>query len=162
MAKEEIMNSQPKATITHFSAGNHFPSGLTVMLAGEQTGGKLAVLFLSDEPGSPGPPLHVHCNEDELFLITEGEYSFFAEGEWTDVGAGAVVYAPKGVAHCYRNIGTTTARHWTITTPAGFERYLPRFVEEMAKPNGPNRDRIDELNQEFGMVILGEQPPHSE
>jgi mannose-6-phosphate isomerase-like protein (cupin superfamily) len=131
------------------------------MLAGKQTGGKVAVLFLCDEPGAPGPPLHFHTNEDELFLVIEGEYSFFAEGEWTDVGAGAVIFAPKGVAHCYHNSGTTKASHWTITVPAGFERYLPRFLEERANPAGPDRERIDELNREFGIVILGGQPPRT-
>jgi mannose-6-phosphate isomerase-like protein (cupin superfamily) len=156
------MNSQPKAIIVQGGAGNHFTPETSIVLSGEQTSGTLAVLFFTDEPGSPGPPLHVHANEDELFLIAEGEYSFYADGHWADVSAGAVIYAPKGVAHCYRNIGRTTARHWTITTPSGFEQFLPRFVKEMANPNGPDRGRIAEINREYGMEILGEQPPRAE
>jgi mannose-6-phosphate isomerase-like protein (cupin superfamily) len=156
------MSTEPKATIAQFSADNPFPPGLSVMLKGEQTGGTLAVLCIADEPGAPGPPLHVHAHEDELILVIAGEYSFFAEGRWTDVGAGAVVYLPRGVAHCYRPIGTTPGRHWTLTTPAGFEQFLPRFLEETANPNGPDRDKLAALSREFGVVILGEQPARDE
>jgi mannose-6-phosphate isomerase-like protein (cupin superfamily) len=155
------MNTQPKAIIVQGGAGNHFTPETSIVLSGEQTRGTLAVLIFPDEPGPPGPPLHVHANDDELFLITEGEYRFYADGDWTDVGVGAVVYLPKGVAHCYYNSGTTTARHWTLTTPSGFERFLPRFVEEMAKPNGPDRGRIAEISREYGIEILGEQPPET-
>lgn len=148
------MNTQPSPIIVQPDAGKnlHFPGGdmASIMLSGEQTGGMLAKLACTQPPDS-GPPLHLHSNEDELFLMVEGNYSFFADGLWTEVGAGSAVYLPKGIAHCYRNIGTMTGRHWVITTPSGWERFMTRYADELANPDGINQDRIAEITQEHGI-----------
>ena len=90
----------------------HFPGGdmASIMLSGEQTDRALAVAACTQAPDS-GPPLHIHKNEDELFLLAEGHYSFFAEGRWVEVGAGGLVYLPKRIAHCYR-------KHWNNHWPS--------------------------------------------
>jgi len=132
-------------------------AGSSVLLGGAETGGQLAVLLLNVPPGG-GPPLHVHEREDELFLVMEGTISFFIDGRWTDVGPGGAVYLPKGTPHRFRNAGTTPARQWALTTPSGFEHFLPRFNEEMARPGGPDWARIVALHAEFGMTLLDEGP----
>jgi mannose-6-phosphate isomerase-like protein (cupin superfamily) len=120
--RQDSMKTQSKPFFVLPEAGKnlHFPGGdiASIMLSGEQTGGTLTVVAGTQAPDSC-PPLHIHRNEDEFFLLLEGRYSFFAEARWIEVGAGGVVYLPKGIAHCYRNIGTTTGRHWIITTPSG-------------------------------------------
>jgi uncharacterized cupin superfamily protein len=125
------------------------------MLGGEQTGGTLAVILGNVPPGT-GPPLHVHSRDDELFLVVEGTIRYFADDGWTDVGPGGVVYFPRGTPHRYRNAGTTPARQWILTTPSGFEHFLPRFNEEMARPGGPDRERIVALHAEYGYTLLDE------
>jgi len=143
-----------KPIIVQPEAGNtiHFPGGdiASIMLSGEQTRGTLAVLACTQAPDS-GPPLHIHNNEDELFLIVEGHYSFFANERWIEVGAGGAVYLPKGIAHCYRNIGTTIGRHWVITTPSGWERFMSDYAHELANPDGPDQNRIVEITREHGI-----------
>jgi uncharacterized cupin superfamily protein len=67
-----------------------FGNILSVMLEGEQTGGTISVMFEQTLPGGR-PPLHVHSNEDEIFLVSEGRISYFADGVWTEVGVGGVV-----------------------------------------------------------------------
>jgi len=50
-----------------------------VATAGET--GNQHFAFEAVEPPGGGPPLHVHLAEDELFLVTEGEMSFYIDGE---------------------------------------------------------------------------------
>jgi mannose-6-phosphate isomerase-like protein (cupin superfamily) len=152
------MNTQPKPIFVQPEAGKnlHFPGGdiASIMLSGDQTGGMLAVVACTQAPDS-GPPLHIHRNEDELFLIVEGHYSFFAEERWVEVGPGGLVYLPKGIAHCYRNIGTTTGRHWVITAPSGWELFMTQYAKELANPQGPDQNRMLEIGREHGIEFEG-------
>src|SRR5215207_9113826 len=86
-----------------------------------------------------------------VILVVEGHYSFFAEERWVEVGPGGLVYLPKGIAHCYRNIGTTTGRTWIITTPSGWELYMFQYAKELANPEGPDQNRILEIGREHGV-----------
>lgn len=40
---------------------------------GEGTGGRFALWETTTPPGNPGPPPHIHHNEDEVFYLLEGE-----------------------------------------------------------------------------------------
>jgi len=136
-----------------------FGNTLSVMLNGEQTGGAFSVMSELTPPGG-GPPLHVHSNEDELFLVVEGRISYLAGGNWTEVGAGGLVYLPRGVEHCYRNVGDTPSRHWIITRPSGFEEFFARCADEFAQTGGPDMNRIVEIHHDHGIDLIGED--HSE
>ncbi len=158
-------SSQAQPTIVQPGAGkalSFLSDGPTsVMLGGEQTGGTLAVVLHDATPGT-GPPLHVHARDDELFLVVEGTISYFTSGRWTDVGPGGLVYFPKGTPHCFQNRGTTPARHWIVTTPAGFDQFVTRSNADMAAAatlsggDGPDKDRMVALLTEYGMTLLDE------
>ena len=130
-----------------------FGDTLTVLLDGAQTDGKLTVMLDVTPPGG-GPPLHVHSREDELFQVVEGQISYFAAGQWTEIGPGGVVFFPRGVPHCYRNVGTTPSTHWILTTPSGFEHFFAACAEEFAQPGGPQMERIVAIHREYGIELL--------
>lgn len=130
-----------------------FGDVLSVLLSGEQTDNKLTVMFDVTPPGV-GPPPHVHSSEDEFFLVVEGRISYFAEGEWTEVGVGGAVYFPRGVVHCYRNDGETPSKHWILTTPSGFENFFGAIAAEFAKPGDPDMPRIVEISREHGIEYV--------
>lgn len=125
-----------------------FGAEIAFMLTEENTGGVMTV-GLASVPAGAGPPAHIQA-EDEVFLILEGRYSITAEGVTTEAGPGAVVWLPRGCAHSFRNVGETTARHWAITTPCGFERFFADAGEIFAAPGGPDRARIVALAAEHG------------
>ncbi len=152
------MNTTSKPVIVQPGQGKElhaFGEVLSVLLAGEQTGGTLTVMF-DITPPEVGPPLHVHSKEDELFLVVEGRISYFTEGHWTEVAPGGAVFMPRGSTHCYKNVGSTPSKHWIITTPAGFESFFARCADEFCKSGGPEISRIVEISQEHGIELLGE------
>ena len=152
------MNTPSKPAIVQPGGGTDlhaFGDVVSVMLGGEQTSGTLTVAFDVTPPGG-GPPPHVHGNEDELFLVVEGQLSYFVEGQWTEVGAGGAVYLPRGTTHCYRNVGATPSRQWILTTPSGFERFFARCANEFAKPGGPDMQQIVAIHQDHGIALVGE------
>ena len=92
--------------------------------------------------------------ELEIFLVIEGRISYCANGEWTEVGPGGVVYLPRETPHGFRNVGKTPSRHWIITTPSGFEVFFSRCADEFAKASPPDMGRIAEIFNEHGITLL--------
>lgn len=139
--------------IVHGDGGtvvNAFGSAIRFMLTAEHTAGTLTLGLASVPPGD-GPPPHLHEAEDELFIILEGRYSFLADGAWTEAGPGAVVYLPRGCVHTFRNAGDTTARHWVLTTPSGFESFYRKSAEVFAAAGAPDMGRVMEIAGQHGI-----------
>src|SRR5262252_8365722 len=86
---------------------------LKIKISSRDTNGAFAV-FEGHTPPLEGPPLHRHRNEDEWWYILEGEYLFEVDGKEIYASAGATVFAPRGSAHTFQNIGHKPG--WTITT----------------------------------------------
>jgi quercetin dioxygenase-like cupin family protein len=130
-----------------------FGDQMTVKLAAEQTQSALSLLVDVIPPGG-GPPPHYHLNEDELFILHEGRVSYFVNGQWTALGPGGVVFAPRGHVHTFRNVGDRLARQSVLTTPSGFETFFARCAAEFAKPGGPDQARIVAISAEHGIHYL--------
>ena len=126
-----------------------FGSEIQFMLTGEDTGDTLAV-GVATVPAGNGPPPHIHHDEDELFLIIEGEYRVCLDGEWSTVGPGGVVYLPRGCAHSFEVIGQTVGRHWALTTSGSFARFFTKSAEVFAVPGPPDFARLAALAAAHG------------
>jgi quercetin dioxygenase-like cupin family protein len=99
-----------------------------ITLTGDQTGGVLSIVEVTEPPGSAAP-LHVHHREDETFWILEGEVTFEVGGSTIRAGVGDVVFGPRDVPHRY-TVGDAGCRMLFIMTPAGFEG----LVRDMSVP----------------------------
>ena len=97
---------------------------------GEQTGGAYS-LFEIASPSGGGPPPHIQHREDESFYLLEGEYEFLVEGRIFRVGAGSLIYVPRGHLHAHKNAGEGTGRLLLSQTPGGSHE---RFFEEIGEP----------------------------
>ena len=108
----------------------------TILITGEQTAGRYALIDMFVPPGG-GPPPHRHLAEDELFTITEGSITFAAGEETRSVSAGESVFVPRGTRHSYRNDGEAPARMIAVYTPAGMEGWFREVCTPVGDPTEP-------------------------
>jgi quercetin dioxygenase-like cupin family protein len=128
----------------------------------ETTAGRVAVIeHLA--PRGHGSPLHVHTAEDEWFYVTEGELTFWVDGEVIVAPAGSFVFGPRGLPHTFV-VSSDEARFLLVTEPAGFERFTralgtPAPTREIPPPatEPPDIEALAKLASSFGIQIVG--PP---
>ena len=90
-------------------------------LQGYHLGANVSVIVVDAPPGG-GPKLHRHPYE-EVFVVQEGNATFTACDETTEVAGGQVVVVPAGVPHGFVNPGVGPLQQIDIH-PTG------RFVTE--------------------------------
>lgn len=100
------------------------------ILSTEETGGAMSIVDSVSPPYS-GPPLHIHHDADETFILLTGDVEFYLDGHRFVRGPGQTVFVPRGREHTFRVVSDTPSRHIVILTPGGFEG----FFAEMAKGN---------------------------
>ena len=134
----------------------------TVKASSETTGGRVAVIEHRAPQGS-GSPLHLHCNEDEWFYVTEGELTFWIGDDRITAPAGSFVYGPRGIPHAFA-ISSPQARFILVTEPAGFEAFMRSLAQpatERTLPPAtaapPAPEQMMAAAAEYGIEILG--PP---
>jgi mannose-6-phosphate isomerase-like protein (cupin superfamily) len=131
-----------------------------ITLSGEQTGGALSIIEVTEQPNAVGP-LHVHHREDETFWILEGDVRIEVAGTVVDAGPGDVVFGPRGVPHRY-TVGDAGCRMLFILTPGGFEM----LVRDMSVPAGsrtppppsaeePDWEHVAAVAAAYGCELLG-------
>jgi|GEM_PF-3741307 len=103
---------------------------------GSTTGGALAVLEHSGERGYSSP-LHRHRDDEETFIVLDGELRVEVDGVTQSAGAGAAAMLPRGLAHSFV-VTSKEARFLTIHTPAGFEAFAVRAGEPAASFDAPH------------------------
>lgn len=141
----------------------HLGSLLTIKATGAETGGRYSVVeYLA--PRGPATPLHRHRDEDELFLLHDGEVAFVVGDETIEAEAGDLVHAAAGIGHALV-IRSDTARFSVVTVPAGFEQF---FVDtgELARSDGlppassppPDPERLTAEAARHHVEILGPPP----
>ncbi|MBC7593515.1 MAG: quercetin 2,3-dioxygenase [Kineosporiaceae bacterium] len=115
-------------------------------------------------PQGFAPPFHRHENEDEAFLVLEGELTFWNDETRSSAGPGSFVMLPRGLEHTWR-VDSPTARVLNILSPAGFERFFMDAGEparELAMPpalNGPpDVERLAHISAEYQVEITGPPP----
>ncbi len=76
------------------------------------------------EPGSQGPPVHIHHEHDEGFYVISGHFGFVLDAVTTYGKPGAHVLVPKGHAHSFWNAGARPAKLLLIVSPPGLDQYF--------------------------------------
>jgi mannose-6-phosphate isomerase-like protein (cupin superfamily) len=98
----------------------------TLRLRGRDTNGAMSVFQNVIAPGR-GTPLHVHWEADEAFFVVSGVVDFVIGEERLAQPSGSLLFAPRGVPHCFANLGQTAATLLVVFTPASMEDMFERF-----------------------------------
>ncbi|MES2647220.1 MAG: cupin domain-containing protein [Bacteroidota bacterium] len=131
------------------------------LLSSEDTNNALSIVEFKMLAGTE-PPAHIHYNEDEVFIIKQGELTFFIGDNPVKAYIGDVIFAPRGVAHSF-TINTESATMLTIMTPGGFDKFFwkqstPYSAGEPVKPVGPPTqsaiNAVVKLAEEFGVRFV--------
>jgi mannose-6-phosphate isomerase-like protein (cupin superfamily) len=96
--------------------------GIRLLVDSAATGGTLAVLVCEAPQASPGPPLHIHPNSDETFVVLDGTLLLHADGRTHTVAAGGSLFVPRGTRHTFATPPGESARFIAIYSPGGFEQ----------------------------------------
>ena len=131
-----------------------FGQGMLVKVSGRDTGGSFAIM--EDQTGpQQGPPLHRHSREDESFYVVEGQYVFEVDGKRIAAGPGSSVYAPKGTAHRFQNVGSTPGRVLVMVQPSGLDDFF-RDIDAAARSHAqPDLAVILPIFEKHGLELLG-------
>jgi quercetin dioxygenase-like cupin family protein len=130
---------------------NLFGDQIIRRIAGKNTGGAYAVILVIVPPGN-GPPPHLHHDEDELFMIDEGEFELRSGDEIHRGGAGTIAMLPRGLPHTFRNVGKTPGKLHVVITPARLEGF---FVDVHALPEKERGDlaKVTAIGKKYNLEI---------
>jgi quercetin dioxygenase-like cupin family protein len=109
---------------------------MTVLLDADATGGQLTVIRTQLRRGDASP-LHMHSNEDEMFVLLKGSGIFWAGDERHEVEEGGVVFLPRNLPHAYR-ITSDTVDLLTLCTPGGIEKFFRAAGHDPRNPKPDN------------------------
>ena len=123
-----------------------------ILADAESTGGRYGLVDMIEVPAGDMPPLHVHRDHDEGFLLLDGELTLFLPGREIPVARGELVVGPRGVPHAYR-VGDRPARFLVLSLPGGFES----FVRDVAALPEPTPELLGQTAAAHAIDILG--PP---
>ncbi|MGH3348791.1 MAG: cupin domain-containing protein [Nocardioides sp.] len=113
-------------------------------------------------PRGSAPPLHRHANEDEAWIVLEGEVSFHLDGQEHLAGDGTYVFGPRGRAHTYL-VRSETARMVILLLPGACEEFFlstghPATSRTLPPPAAPDMDALMEGMARFGIEMVGPPP----
>jgi quercetin dioxygenase-like cupin family protein len=120
----------------------------TILLSGDQTGGRYTLIDMLVPPGG-GPPPHRHDFE-EMFTILDGEIELTFRCEKTRAGAGSTVNIPANAPHSFKNISDRPARLLCMCTPAGQEVFFMAVGDAVDSSTAPppklsNEERAERM-----------------
>lgn len=94
----------------------------TILLTGEDTDGRFALIDML-VPAGGGPPPHRHDFE-EMFHVLEGELEVTFRDETQTIRAGETVNVPARAPHFFHNAFDRQARVLCMITPPGLDEYF--------------------------------------
>ena len=107
-------------------------------------------------PAGFSPPPHIHHNEDEAFYLLNGRIEAQVGDQKIPAGQGSFLWLPRDVLHGFVVTADGPCTILTITTPAGFERFVadvgtPTTSTAMPEPREPDVPRLFEIAARYGI-----------
>ena len=151
--KAEVAELQRPKIVKHQEGTrlNVLGDNQNIKLTGQDTNGQYTLIEQNNEPGIGIPP-HVHENEDEVFQVLSGQVEMSVGNETTTLGAGDLIFCPKGVPHSWRVIGDEKARAMLSIFPAGLEGMFQELAQLPAGP--PNMEQVAAICGKYNLKFV--------
>ena len=133
---------------------------LVIKASGEQTHGKFAAVEFRGPRGF-GSPIHIHSDDDEFFVVLEGEVRFRLGEEDVVLGPRSFVHGPSGTAHGF-TLNSDEARVLLFFGPAGVEEFFAEaaaYVESVPPGEAPDPKIMGEIAARHGQQNIGPPMP---
>lgn len=113
-------------------------------------------------PRGSAPPVHRHTEEDEAWLVLDGDLTFFLEQEEHLVGPGTYIFGPRGRAHTFL-VRSDTATLLTLIAPGGAEAFFretghPAASRTLPPPAEPDMPALITAMAHYGIELVGPPP----
>jgi quercetin dioxygenase-like cupin family protein len=118
----------------------------------EEAGGLQCFSEWIVDPGSDGPPAHVHYKHHEAFFVVKGTLDFRVGEATIEAEAGSFIYIPPGVVHSFSNPTDAEASCVNAYTPGGIEGFFIEVSELMAG-GPPDPAEIDRLSEKYDIYF---------
>ena len=129
--------------------------GVTVLADAASTGGAFSLIETVETAAGLGPPLHVHRDCAESFVVLAGRYEMHLDGRDFVCPAGSFVLVPAGMRHTFRNLDPDS-RKLNLYTPAGMVGYFDDLAAGIAA--GVDEAELDEIAGRYAMDVVGPVP----
>lgn len=125
-----------------------------VKVSARDTDGRMA-LFEYEGHGEGGPPLHVHDDQDEVFVVCAGRYLFQVGEAQRLLQANDTIFLPRGTPHSFRQLEAYGRLLFMLTPAADMEGFFEAHARLDASPDFPAL--APKLFADYGMRVVG--PP---
>ena len=119
------------------------------------TGGAFSLIETVETELGSGPPLHVHRDAIESFVVLEGRYVMTIEEHEIECEAGSFVLVPRGARHTFRS-ATESSRKLNLYTPAAMVGYFDELAAAIAA--GVDEAALDAIAGRYSMDVVGTVP----
>jgi len=101
----------------------------------------------------PGPNLHVHLWQDELFYAVDGEFVFQVGIQKIKIGKGDTVYGPRNIQHTWTQLSATGRLVYFVSPAHKMEEF---FVQMSQRKGPPTKEESKKIDDEFGILHRGD------
>ena len=122
------------------------------------------ILFEQTSQGGKMTPLHRHPNEDETFIVLDGQLIVHIDGTNHTGEPGSVIVVPRGAPHAFL-VTSDLFRGLILFTPGNeaCEAWFraagdPAPAHELPEPGPPDIPRLQAAAEKYGVEMLGPPP----
>jgi quercetin dioxygenase-like cupin family protein len=139
------------ALVIPAGAGTIYTPDQEWKLLGNQSGGRLSVMEVTNSPVREFRDAHVHTREEEGWFVIDGELEFEIGRQRASAGPGTMIWAPRDVPHRYR-VARGPAHYLVLFSPAGIEGLFKDVAEiRNLKPGTPEHSaELERRREKYG------------
>lgn len=130
-----------------FDIDQEIPFGLRIRINEESKVAEEGTICIM--PHKDGPPLHEHCEQDEVFTVIEGELFVQVRDRKITLKAGESVTFLKHTPHTYANHSNEICIFKYKLTPGGDFTKMMRAIEELGR-----RKKLKRIGEPKTMIYL--------